>query len=282
MADEDHFEDAEELAHWESEALGKVRGILYDAQFDNEEGTVTLECEDWDPTGKGDFGSRTFDSLEDLRSELVEIGDSEMIGHVPWENGPVFPTESDDLVDMALEESGMPDFFRSLEVPKQSELLLSLDDLSKEDPHEIQIQMEEVNDLLIKHLADNPSMMREMNSRKFEELVAELFRRMEYEVVLTPPAKDGGRDLLAFQKKGIGTLLTLVECKRFTPEHKVGVGLVRSLYGVVEHERATHGVIATTSSFTRGARQFQQNLRYRMSLSDFDDLAQWCHKYRDT
>jgi len=122
--------------------------------------------------------------------------------------------------------------------------------------------------------------MQEVHPRRFEELVAELFARMGYRVVLTPPARDGGRDIHAFQKGGVGTLLTLVECKRFSPDHKVGVGLVRALYGVVEAERASHGIIATTSSFTRGASQFQQNLTYRLSLRDYGDLANWCKRYR--
>jgi len=122
--------------------------------------------------------------------------------------------------------------------------------------------------------------MRDMHPRKFEELVAELFHRMGYDVILTPRSKDGGFDVLAFQKTGVGKLLTLVECKRYSPKDKVGVGLVRSLYGVVEEKNATHGVIATTSSFTRGARQFQQNLEYRLSLRDFNDLAAWCKEYK--
>ena len=86
---------------------------------------------------------------------------------------------------------------------------------------------------------------------------------------------------MASQKTDVGKLLTLVECKRFSPDHKVGVDLVRSLYGVVEEKRATGGVIATTSSFTRGARQFQQNLEYRLSLRDFGDLVTWCNTYEE-
>jgi len=268
-----------DLPHWESAALSKVQGILSTARFDAEEGTVTVESDDWDP--KGDFTSRSFASLDELRDELVGLGDSEIIGYVPWENGPVFSTDSSDLVDTALQEAGVPDFFDSLEPPADSELLIGLEDLCEpEGAERVQLDLEEINDLLIQYLATHPELMRDVHPRRFEELVAELFRRMGYEVILTPPARDGGRDLKAFQKNGLGTLLTLVECKRFSPDHKVGVGLVRSLYGVVEAERASQGIIATTSSFTRGARLFQQNLQYRLSLRDFTDLANWCKQYK--
>lgn len=281
LMEEDEDRDEADLPFWESSALSRIRGILEGARFSVEDRTVTVESDEWDPRGKGDSAPRTFSSLEELRDELIQIGDSEISGHVPWENGPVFSTDSDDLVDEALDEAGVYAFFRSLEAPDESDLILTAEDLARPDRGgPIRVDIEEVNDLLIKYLADHPELMREVHPRRFEELVAELFRRMGYEVALTPRAKDGGFDVLAFQKTGVGTLLTLVECKRFSPDHKVGVGLVRALYGVVEERCATNGVIATTSSFTRGAREFQQNLAYRLSLRDFQDLVLWCNKYR--
>jgi putative zinc finger/helix-turn-helix YgiT family protein len=285
MTDEDDVapdrDDDEELPFWERHAESKIRGILDSIEYNVDEGTVTAWSDDWDPRGKGDATSRTFSSLEEFRQELVELGDSELTSYVPWENGPLFSTDSDDIVDNALHEAGVERVFDSLEVPADSDLLLDADDLTEPDQaHEIRLTIEEVNDLLIKYLATHPEVMREVHPRRFEELVAELFRRMGYDVMLTPRSKDGGFDILAFHKKSVGKLLTLVECKRYSPDHKIGVGLVRSLYGVIEEKRATHGVIATTSSFTRGARAFQQNLEYRLSLRDFNDLATWCKEYQ--
>jgi len=46
--------------------------------------------------------------------------------------------------------------------------------------------LEEVNDLLINYLAAHPELMKDVHPRRFEELVAELFRRMGYEVVRIP------------------------------------------------------------------------------------------------
>jgi len=275
-----HSEDDEDnLAPWESDARSRIRGLLYDAEFDHEEGTVTLFSEDWDPRGRGDRSPRAFSNLNDLRDALIELGDEEMVGGIPWENGPVFSIDSEDIVDAALEEKGVEHFFGSI-VPADAELLVSLDDLSLTGHTEqIRLTLEEVNDLLIAALAQNPELMHEVHPRRFEELVAELFNRMGYDVTLTPATHDEGRDVLAVRRDDVGTVLTLVECKRFRPDRKVGVALVRSLYGVVTSERASHGVIATTSSFTRGAKEFQQNLRYQLSLRDFNDLARWCRKH---
>lgn len=263
---------------WETMASWRVKEILDSAELDEESGTVTLQHEDWDPKGRRD--TRIFRSYDEMRAALVEIGDEEMTSHVPWDHGPVFSTDSDDIVDAALERAGLRDFFESVD-RATGELLVSLEDLCvPEQERTIRLSMEEVNALLIEYLAAHPDLMHELHPRRFEELVAELFHRMGYEVLLTPPARDGGRDVLAFRRDDVGTLLTLVECKRFHPRHKVGVALVRGLYGVVEEGCASHGVIATTSSFTSGAAEFQKKLRYRLSLTDFDDLARWCAEYR--
>jgi restriction system protein len=52
----------------------------------------------------------------------------------------------------------------------------------------------------------------------------------------------------------------------------VGVEIVRQLYGVVEAEKATAGVIVTTSSFTRGAKSFALQHSHRMTLHDYGGI----------
>lgn len=93
--------------------------------------------------------------------------------------------------------------------------------------------------------------MTRLTPRKFEELVAELFRGKGYDIELTPPTADGGFDIRAVHRQAVGTAMVLIECKRYS-QKKAGLGVVRGLYGVVESERATRGIIATTSVFTRG------------------------------
>jgi len=48
------------------------------------------------------------------------------------------------------------------------------------------------------------------------------------------------------------------------------------LYGVVERERATAGILATTSVFTVGAQEETAGeLAYRLRLRDAKDIAGW-------
>jgi len=134
-----------------------------------------------------------------------------------------------------------------------------------------------VSDEFLKRFADNPSMLYEMSPRGFEELVAELLNRQGYRVELTPASRDGGKDIYIATKDTLGSFLYLVECKRFAPDRPVGVGLIRQLYGTVQAERATAGILATTSFFTKDARDFQSKVEFQISLQDYLGIQKWIH-----
>lgn len=130
-------------------------------------------------------------------------------------------------------------------------------------------------DTLLRELAKSHDTLYSLPPRKFEEVVAELLLRKGLEVQLTPTTNDGGRDILAVSRKHGVDLLYLVECKRYRLDRPVGVSLVRSLYGVVEQERATAGMMFTTSRFTRGAIVFQRQVHHRMALHDYESIVKW-------
>ncbi len=143
----------------------------------------------------------------------------------------------------------------------------------------IVVDVSGANEELLRILRGNPLLLRSLPPRKFEEIVAELLRKQGYEVTITPASKDGGFDMYAARKDGLGKFLYLVECKRYTPPHKVGVAVARSLYGVLHSRKASAGVIVTTSFFTRGAKDFQQENFYQLQLHDYIGIQDWLREY---
>lgn len=121
----------------------------------------------------------------------------------------------------------------------------------------------------------NPDLLEALSPRQFEEVVADLFAADGFEVSLTAASKDGGRDVIAARHDKFGSFLYLIECKKYSPMNPVGVEVVRNLYAVVAAERATAGVVATTSTFTHGARAFAGSLQHQMSLRDVEDVRGW-------
>ena len=136
-----------------------------------------------------------------------------------------------------------------------------------------------VNEELLSYLRERPQLMLELSPRRFEELIAAVLKGLGYEVVLTKETRDGGKDLYVVQNSSLGNHLYLVECKKFARDRPVGVEIVRSLYGVVQQERATMGIVATTSYFTKEAIEFRSAVQHNLSLKDFDDLAGWLRAY---
>jgi restriction system protein len=99
-------------------------------------------------------------------------------------------------------------------------------------------------------------------------------------VHLTPAIKDGGKDIYVAEKSGLGSFLYIVECKRYSAHRPVGVGLVRQLHGTVQAEQATAGLLVTTSYFTKGAKEFQESVQFRMSLHDYVAIKHWLFEGR--
>jgi restriction system protein len=130
--------------------------------------------------------------------------------------------------------------------------------------------------LLVLHRS--PEQIRNLSARRFEEVLAELFDSRGYEVHLTSTTRDGGYDLCVASRTDLGSALYLVEAKRW--RRPVGVPVVRGLYGVVERSRASAGIVITTSDFTRDARGFADDVRFRMSLRNYDSLCKWLSEYR--
>ena len=74
-------------------------------------------------------------------------------------------------------------------------------------------------------------------------------------------------------------MLTYVECKKYSVENKVGVEVVRSLYGVHNMHNANKSLIVTTSFFTRDAVKEASHVGAAMELKDYNDLKSWLALY---
>ena len=102
--------------------------------------------------------------------------------------------------------------------------------------------------------------LRTISWRKFEELVGETYRRKGYAVVETGGGgADGGVDLI-LRKDGEKLL---VQCKHWKKD-KVGVKVVRELYGVVTAESASGGIVISSGTFTQEAKEFARGKRIEL------------------
>jgi DNA-directed RNA polymerase specialized sigma24 family protein len=124
-----------------------------------------------------------------------------------------------------------------------------------------------------------PEAVHNLHSRQFEQLIAEILEDWGWQVHLTPATRDKGIDILACMDSEVGKLLWLVEAKRYSPDHKVGFGMVQRLYGAFASHGATHGMLVTTSTFTAPARELQSKHHYQLTLREYADVVKWIRNY---
>ena len=137
------------------------------------------------------------------------------------------------------------------------------------------LDFKEIALAITREITKNPHTLHSLSPRQFEELVAYLMERKGYEVSLTQQSRDGGIDIFAIKKSAFGELLTIVDCKKYASNRPVGVELVRTMYGTLVMEHASHAIVATTSRFTEDAKTAANTYRYQISLKDHVDILNW-------
>lgn len=89
--------------------------------------------------------------------------------------------------------------------------------------------------------------------REFEQLMHAWFERQGYKVESTAAGADGGVDLVARK----GREVFLIQCKQWRA-HKIGVSVLRELYGVMVARGAAGGFVVGVGEFTSDALKFAE------------------------
>jgi restriction system protein len=96
----------------------------------------------------------------------------------------------------------------------------------------------------------------DLTAHAFETVIRDLFQAMGFDTYQTRASRDGGVDCVAHYTKSVVGGKYIIQAKRFT--HRVPVEDVRDLAGALDHERASKGILVTTSEFTKAGYEFAQ------------------------
>ncbi|WP_192809224.1 restriction endonuclease [Actinomadura montaniterrae] len=105
-------------------------------------------------------------------------------------------------------------------------------------------------------LDDRPNLL-DMTPTEFEGLIQNLFTRMGLETRQTRPSRDGGVDCVAYDPRPIMGGKVVIQAKRY--RNTVGVSAVRDLYGTLQNEGASKGILVTTSGYGQASFDFAKN-----------------------
>lgn len=123
----------------------------------------------------------------------------------------------------------------------------------------------------------NPELLKSLDWRVFEEMLADILERFSMRVELTRATKDGGIDIIAIKEDGhYGLNKYILQAKRY--KNAVQVDPVRSLLYLKQNLHFTKACLATTSTFTRGAWQLANQHKWELSLKDHTGILDWIHE----
>jgi len=106
---------------------------------------------------------------------------------------------------------------------------------------------------IISTLDQRPNLM-ELSPNEFESLITNLFQKMGLETRLTVASRDGGVDCVAFDPRPIFGGKVVIQAKRY--KNTVGVSAVRDLFGTMQNEGASKGILVTTSGYGKASFEF--------------------------
>ena len=101
-----------------------------------------------------------------------------------------------------------------------------------------------------------PNLM-ELTPSEFESLIQNLFTSMGLETKQTRASRDGGVDCVAYDTRPIFGGKVVIQAKRY--KNTVGVSAVRDLFGTLQNEGASKGILVTTSGYGKASFEFAQN-----------------------
>ncbi len=102
-------------------------------------------------------------------------------------------------------------------------------------------------------LDTRPNLM-ELTPSEFESLITNLFEQMGLDTKLTQASRDGGVDCVAYDARPILGGKVVIQAKRY--KNTVGVSAVRDLFGTMQNEGATKGILVTTSGYGQASHEF--------------------------
>jgi len=127
----------------------------------------------------------------------------------------------------------------------------------------------------IGYLAAHPEHLATIKWRRFEELLTAIFRNHGYDVELGPGSNDGGIDLRLVHKDSIGSMLTLVQAKRYDEHRRIGIEPIAALSAVVHAQQAHRGLFVTTSDFRPSAQKWAREHAREIELANRDTVVAW-------
>lgn len=137
-----------------------------------------------------------------------------------------------------------------------------------------------VSKTFIEKIAEDSNFLLKLEWRDLEKMIAELFEGLAFDVKLTAPSKDGGKDLIVEINKKRDAKKYLVEIKHWRSKKKVGQEYVKEFLKVICNEKSESGLLLSTYGFTSNALEgLTEFERKSIRFGDEEKIISLCKTY---
>lgn len=133
---------------------------------------------------------------------------------------------------------------------------------------------------LIRLIAKDPDELYKVEWRDLEQTLAQAFEGLGFGVKLTPPAKDGGKDIILTCEELGSRRSYIVEIKHWVAGKRVGGHHIRKFVGVVLSEKHDSGLFLSTSGFAGNALEAVSEAEFqKLRVGNDEKMVSICKTY---
>jgi restriction system protein len=114
---------------------------------------------------------------------------------------------------------------------------------------QVQILIKSISHEFARLVSETPDALDHLEWRDLERMMARVMEGIGFECELTPPSKDGGKDLILVWRARSGDQSFIVELKHWRSGKRVGKAAVSDFMSVIVAENRTGGLFLSTSGY---------------------------------
>lgn len=152
--------------------------------------------------------------------------------------------------------------------------------LENKEENEVFIVIRDFTKKLISLILKNPNNLMNLEWRDLERTIHELFNEIGFKATLTPPSKDGGKDvILECEIDGIPKSY-IVEIKHWRSQQKVGKKAIREFTKVIINESREKGLYLSTYGYTQNYYEcLTKTERNLVGFGEKEKIVELCETY---
>ena len=114
---------------------------------------------------------------------------------------------------------------------------------------QVQVLIKSISHEFAKLVSETPDALDYLEWRDLERMMARVMEGLGFECKLTPPSKDGGKDLILVWRANSGDQSFIIELKHWRSGKRVGRKSVSDFMSVIVSENRTGGLFLSTSGY---------------------------------